>query len=323
MVIRFKEFAVNPVYLDEAVAKSGYNDEHATAHLWNKIVSHPNAAHFLKHPDNIRAEIEKAKKDKNHFLNVKDAPSEGFKGGVKNAAAVAGYYHELHHAAATVYALAKHPSFKQAVKRKLKARVAGGQKIKRDNLSPTWQHAGAKDGTSKADIEIGERDTEHFHPISLKKGDSQLMSAQPEEFHATYEHATSQHMKDNPKFKEHHKRAVMERVMQISKHLKAMAGARPEKQRMHRDKAQELINSIHEEHPDLIHQVAFEAATGHGKFGHGQPGTARHLVTSLGTGAHIHDTKTGQEPIQVGVPRIALPKGTGRPGNVKLDYSAE
>lgn len=320
MVIRFKEFARVPTVLNEASAKSGYNDEHAVAHLWNSITSHPNAKHLLKHVDNIKEEIEKAKKDKKHPLNVKNAPSEGFKGGVKNAEA---YYNELHHAAATVHGLANHPSFKEAVKRKLVAKVSGAKKIKSEQLSHTWQSSGAKDGTSKADIEIGERGSEHFHPISLKKGDSQLMSAQAEEFHATYEHATSEHMKDNPKFKEHHKKVVMEKVAQITKHLKAMAGAHPEKQRSHRDKAQGLIDSIHKDHPGLLHHVAFEAATGHGKFGHNQTGTARHLVTSLGTGAHIHDTHTGNEPIVIDtVPRVALPKGEGRPGNVKLDYRA-
>lgn len=317
MVIRFKEFAREPTVLNEASAKSGYNDEHAVAHLWNSITSHANAKHLLKSADNIKAEIEKAKKDKKHPLNAKNAPVQGFKRGIRNNQA---YYDELHHAAATVHGLANHPSFKEAVKKKLKAKVAGAKKIKSNELSDTWQSSGAKDGTSKADIEIGERGDEHFHPISLKKGDSQLMSAQPEEFHATYEHATSEHMKDNPKFTAEHKEAVMDKVRRIAKHLKSMAGAHPQKQRKHRDDAQELINSIHSEHPNLLHSVAFEAATGHGKFGHERTGTARHLVTSLGTSAHIHDTKTGNEPIHVEAPRVALPKGDGRPGNIKLDY---
>lgn len=320
MVTRFRNYIREQVSLNEAAAKSGYNDEHATAHLWNSIVSHANAAQLLKHPDNIKAEIEKAKKDKSHALNVKNAPVKGFKGGVRNAESAEGYYSELHHAAATIHGLANHPSFKEAVKRKLHAEVTGGNA--KSKLSSTWESHGAKNKTSKADIEIGERGSEHFHPISLKKGDSQLMSAQPEEFHATYEHATSEHMKENSKFKDHHKKVVMEKVAQISKHLKAMSGAHSDQQRKHRDKAQELMDSIHKDHPGLMQHVAFEAATGHGKFGHGQQGTARHLVTSMGASAHIHDTHTGNQPIEVGVPRIALPKGDGRPGNVKIDYRA-
>lgn len=304
-------------YLNEARG-SGYDDEHATAHLWNSITSHKNAKKLLGHKnaDAIKNEIEKAREDENHPLHHSNAPQKGFTGGNVNHDA---YYSELMHAANTVHAIANHPSFENAVKRKLKASVAGAA---RGKVSPLWIQNGAKNATSKADIVIGSKEEGEHHTISLKKGDSQLMSAQPEEFVATYDHATNEHMKTNPKFTEQHKKKIMGAIREVAKHMQKMNGKTPAKQTVLKNEAQEVVDAIHSAHPGLLKHVHFEAATGHGKFGYEGEGTARHLVTSTPDGAHVHDTITGHEPIIAGVPRIALPKGSGRPGNAKIDYKA-
>jgi len=304
-------------YILSEAKGSGYDDEHATVSLWNHVIGHPKQKQFLKSHQAIKDEIQKARTDKKHPLNFANATT-GFTGGKKSHHEES-YYRELEHAAGTVHGLANHPEFQDAVKVKAKAKVSGAS---RGKLSDTWKNSGAKNATSKADIEIGERGEEHHKTVSLKKGDSQLMSAQPEEFHATYEHATTAHMQANDKFTDEHKKSVMDRIAKVRKHLASMANATPEKQRKHRDKAQKIMNQIHDEHPDLLSHIHHEASTGHGKFGHHQEGTARFLVTSGSESAHVHDTETQHEPIVAGRPRIALPKGTGRPGNVKIDYRA-
>ena len=311
-----KQILENFILIIEAKG-SGYDDEHATVSVWNHVIGHKNEKKLIKSADAIHHEIDSAKKDSKHPLNFKNA-KEGFTGG-KKPEHESSYYNELHHAAETVHSLANHPGFKDSVKAKARAKVAGAS---RGKLSDTWKNAGAKNATSKADIEIGNRGESHHKSISLKKGDSQLMSAQPEELHATYEHATNEHMKSDKKFTAKHKEQVMKYVKKIKEHLSSMAGAKPEKQREHRDKAQALVNKIHDEHPNLLSHVHHEASTGHGKFGHGQEGSARYLVTSTPKGAHVHDTETNHEPIVAGRPRIALPKGSGRPGNAKIDYKA-
>ena len=309
------------MFITEASSKSGYNDEHATAHLWNHIVSSPDASKFLRHenPDLIRIEIERAKDDPSHPLNAKNAPKEGFHKGIRNEDA---YYNELHHAADAVHALANHPSFKEAVKNRLKANVAGNERV---NLSDLWKKNGSREGSAaaigKADIIIGNRSGVH-HAVSLKKGSAQLMSAGPQEFVSTYDHATDEHMKVNPEFKQQHKNEVMHAIRELSKHLNAMAGKKKSTQEKMAKEGDTLIKAIHDKHPGLAKHVHFEAATGHGKFGYGEPGTARYLVTSKASGSHVHDTLTNSEPIIASVPRISLPKTEGGPGVVRADYRA-
>lgn len=309
-------------FITEAAA-SGYSDEYALATMWDHAVSHPEASRLLSHPDHLHREIEAAKKDKKHPLNFANA-HDGFTGG-KKPEHEAAYYNELRHAAYAVHGMASHPSFKKAVSQKYQARVTGSEK---GELSDTWKNSGAKNRTSKADIVL-------THPkkpkerigISLKKGDSQLMSAEPNEFHATYSHALAEHAKTNNGFTQQHHREVMSHVEKIQSNLNAMqhTNDRTELHRL-RDEAQQHLDDIHDKHPGLLQHVAHEASTGHGKFGHGATGTATHLVTTMaGQEPHIHDTETNNQPIEVKKPRIALPKGkkkdgTNRPGNVKLDY---
>jgi len=314
--------------LQEAT-KSGYSDEHALSALWNHAVTHPEASRLLSSPEHLHREIEAAKKDKKHPLNFANA-TDGFTGG-KKPEHEAAYYNELRHAAHAVHGMANHPSFKKAVAQKYQARVTGSEA---GQLSDTWKSSGAKNTTSKADIVLSHpKKPEERMGISLKKGDSQLMSAEPNEFHATYSHAVAQHAKANRGFTAQHHREVMGHVEKIQSNLNAMqyTNDRNELHRL-RDEAQQHMNDIHEKHPGLLQHVAHEAATGHGKFGHGETGTATHLVTTIaGQAPHIHDTETNNQPIKVGIPRIALPKGKknkkksdeNRPGNVKMDYETK
>lgn len=315
-------------FITEARA-GGYDDEHALVHLWNNVTSHPEAKKMISHPDAglIQQEIEKAKKDPKHPLNAARAPAAGFTGG--NTENHEAYYKELHHAASTVHALANHPTLKKAALAGAQAEVTGASS--KGKLSDLWKKHGAGNATSKADIKINHKTKTGTtsYPVSLKKGDAQLMSAQPEEFGATYEHAFNEHMKQNPQLTQKHKKKVMDRVEKIKTNLRAMKTAPREEHHALAAEAQAHLDAIHKDHPDLLKHVAYEASTGHGKFGHGQEGTARLLVTSLPDGAHIHDTETNNEPIVTKHPRIGLPKNSSdpkkprRPGVMRLDYIAK
>lgn len=298
---------------------SGYDDEHALVNVWNHAVSHPEDARLLSHPKHLHAEIEKAKSDPTHPLNFANQ-TEGFTSGKKPEHETA-YYNELHHAANAVVGMANHPSFKTAVKKKMKAKVAGAS---RGALSAIWKKHGAKNATSKADVTIGEG--KGSIGVSLKKGDAQLMSAESNELRATYEHAANRHAQENPAFTEEHKRDVNTTIDQIGKHMEAMKGADRATQIAHRDAAQKLADGLHSRHPGLMKHVAYEAATGEGKFGGaGSSGSASVLISTHKDGMpHIHDVNTNREPIEVKPRlRISLPKGKGRSGNAKLDYTAK
>jgi len=309
-------------YLTEALA-SGYSDEHALARVWNHAVQHKDAKNLLSSHANLKAEIEKAKTDTSHPLNFANQ-TEGFTGGEKKPEHEEAYYKELHHAAHAVAGFTQHPAFKDAIKNKEKAQVSGADA---GSVSDTWKKHGAKNATSKADVRIGKIG------LSLKKGAAQLMSAESNELRATYDHATTQHMKANPNFTDEHKKNVMDKIHQIGKHMESMKGADMATQKQHQAHAQKLADEIHNDHPGLMDHVSHEAATGQGKFGgEGSTGSADVLVTThSGAVPHIHDVKTNNSPIKVKPRlRIALPKGrdkeTGlgtRGGNAKLDYSTK
>ena len=306
-------------FLSEATS-SGYNDEHAFTHLWNHVVSSPEARQHFAHDnaDTIRLEIEKAKDDITHPLNAHNAPKEGFTNGKRDHEA---YYKELHHVADAVHAVANHPSFQAAVKKKMKARAVGGD---RGVLTDVWKKNGSKPNTaaatSKSDVIIGDHTTDDHHSISLKKGKAQLMSAEPEEMLATYDHATNEHMKTNRHFKHEDKEHVMGAIRAVAEHMHATKNKSKAKQIGMLKEAQAVIDAVHEAHPGLLKHIHHEAATGHGKFGYGQKGTARHIVTIRENSSHVHDTLTNHEPIIAGKVRLALPKYEGRPANAKVEY---
>lgn len=303
----FKVFVKEEMLLIEA-AKSGFSDEHALAKVWN---------HVSGKNKNAMEEVQKAETDKKHPLHFDNQDHEGFTGGKKEEHHRAAYYAEMHHAAKAVESIRKHPAFKKAHAEGHKAEVKG---TARGKLSHTWTKNGAKNATSKEDIRIGS------HRVSLKKGDSQLMSAESAETRAIYEHATHKAVEHGHMTHEQAEE-VRKKISKVAKHMEDMKHETDRKKKeKHKVDAQKHIEEIHSKHPELIHHVAHEAATGHGKFGgHNSEGSARFLVTTTNTGkTHIHDTKTDHEPITYGtIPRVALPKSSKpgkRGGNLKLDY---
>lgn len=318
----FKQFISEQTILTEEKV-GAYSDEHAHARVWNHMTS-LGIAHDKKA---MIAEFNKAKKDKKHPLHFDNAKDhEGFVGGKKTAAHKEAYHREHENAIHTVHALATHPEFKSAVKGKHQARVMGASS---GELSPLWKSHGAKNATSKADIAIINPKSEKGEGIriSMKKGGgSQLMSAGPEETAAVYHHAANEMLNTHPDYKklpEKKKKeihaGIMAHVATIGKSLNAMKTAPREKLAGHKNKAQNAIDTVHNEHPSLNHFIRKEATTGKGKFGEGSPHAASYIVKSAAGKKEPVVKNVDDMDFSGPKPRAALPKGTGRSGNVKVD----
>lgn len=311
-MIKFSQFLSEEDLIVEAGKASGYSDEHAFVHTWNHMVK-KGIAHDK---EAMHKEIDDAQKDENHPLNHQNISSEGFKGGDKKNSSKESYTKEMHHAADTIHTVATHPDFKGAVENKHEATVAGASHGK---VSDSWGSHGAKNATSKADIKIG---TEH--KLSYKKsGGSQLMSAEPAETKATYHHVASE-MKKEGKITNEQESSMKEHANKVSEHLAAMKTAKTTAEKVsHKEAAQKHIDAIHSEHPEVNNYAHHEAASGNHKFGKGGEGAATHILSSYNhkTGSaglhHVNEYKHGT--MKTSHPRVALPKGDGRPGNVKID----
>jgi len=321
-MINFKNFNAED-YIVEAKSGTSYSDEHAHARIWNHMTGLGIAHDKAK----MQKEFAKAKTDKTHPLHFSKAPDEGFVGGKKTNAAKESYHQEHENAIHTVHALANHPDFKEAIKKKHKAVVMGNQK---GEVSDTWKKYGAtKGGTSKSDVAIKDPNDEHHHGLKLsmkKGGGSQLMSGGPEENAAVHHHAAHEMLSKHPSYKDLPEKRktkihqeIMNHIHHVSSQLNAMKNASKEKQTQHREIAQHHLDTIHNQHPALNHYVRKEAATGRGKFGEGSAHAASYLVKSASHGGDAEVKHVDKHDWSGPKPRAALPKGEGRSGNVKSD----
>lgn len=312
--------------INEAKSGVSYNDEHAHANIWNHMVS-KGIAHDKPA---MMKELEKSKKDKTHPLHFSKAEDKGFTGGKKTKEAEHSYHSEHETAVHTIHALANHPDFKKAIKEKHNAKVMGGE---RGTVSHTWiKHGATKGATSKADVSIHDpkKDNHAGIKLSMKKGGgSQLMSGGPEENAAVHDHAAREMLNNHPKYKnlpqskkEEIHSHIMKDMNNVSKHLNAMKTSSREKMIHHRNEAQKSIDAAHDRHPELNHFVRKEATTGEGKFGKGSAQAASHLVKSSTAGKEAKVSHVDKQNYEGPRPRVALPKGEGRSGNVKSDEKA-
>lgn len=311
-------------FIKEEEDKGKYSDEHAHANLFNHMVK-LGKGHDR---DAINRELESAKTDENHPLHFKNVSSEGFPGKKKDEKHREAYHRELATAADTIHALHHHPDFKTAIKEKHVAKVLGAEKGK---VSDTWKkHGATKGATSKADVSIVNPNdkTGSGLKLSMKKGaGSQLMSAGSEETNAAHDVAAREMLNHHPKYKdlsnkekEEHHAHIMGKIKEVGKHVDAMKGASREQQQEHKKAGQAALDHVHDQYPELLHHLRKEAATGRGKFGEHSPMAASYLVKSTqgkkkANITHVDNVDFGNGPR----PRVALPKGEGRPGNVKLD----
>ena len=81
---------------------------------------------------------------------------------------------------------------------------------------------------------------------------------------------------------------------------------------------QQILDEVHATYPQLLQYVYKEALSGCGKFGENSDYSANYLITS-GHYGNIPSIFRVNEIEAIQTPRIALPKGVSRPGNVKID----
>ena len=312
-----------------------YSEEHAHRKLWNHFISHG------KHGKEVRQaildkeydkaleimtnEVQYSKTDSKHPLHFDNA-KRGFsakKG--KQDADLDTYHKELDDAVRGVHALAAQKKMRGAVEGRHSARVTGGSDPNA-KLSKTWKGAGGKNVTPKGDLEIyNAKNPKERRGISMKKGGgAQLASAESGELLATYKAASKSYAQrfHGDKSKEERKKIqqdIMNRIGRVADANVAMKTAgRDEKQAL-KVSAQDVLDGLHDTHPNLTRHVSQVSTSGDAKFGgRNAPGTAGVVLTGA-TPKSAATAKPAEQQASAR-PRQALPKGDNRPGNVKVDY---
>jgi hypothetical protein len=330
------------------IVEGKYSDEHAHRKVWNhfmvhkkhgkEVRGHLDSGDHDKALEHMKSEVEKAKKDPKHPLSFEKS-KRGFTG-TKESGDKSSYHKELDNAVHGVHALAtKDRRTSNAAKQRKPMRVTGAGK---SDLTKEWKKSGAKNQTPKRDLEIHDpKNKKYGIGISQKKsGGSQLMSAGPEETHATIKHAAKKLAKSmikSGKSKEEAsavKSDIEKRSSRASRAIKAMERGSRERKDALKKVAQRHIDKMHDAHPHLAKHIGSEASSGEGKYGKkvsAGSGRAEILLKNADVGkkksAEVHDIKHRERSGVGGKLRAAMPKsdkvnpktGKTRSGNVKLD----
>ena len=275
-----------------------YNDEHATAAVWN----HAATKKIHGDVDKMHAEIAKAKSDPTHPLSFENASNEGFKGKEKTEEARKDYYQKLHKAAYSVQAM--HDSANSNMKRHIKI----GSKMyihgaEHGHLSELYKKHYGKDyhpgaATAKTDLRVGEKDDKSAGFISLKdESGGQIASGGHQEFGAIHD-AGARAMLDNhpayrhlsPSEKEAHHKKIMHHVKKIQDIMHK--GYNPDNEEDYKSKVNELRQhneELHKKYPHLWHETRHEAVSGAQKFEKQEDGTdSPHVATDIVQHAKIN-----------------------------------
>lgn len=312
-----------------------YSEEHAHRKLWNHFISHRRHGQEVRQAildkdydkalEIMTTEVQYSKTDPNHPLHF-DKAKRGFsaKHGKRNTDLDI-YHKELDDAVRGVHALASQKKLRGAVEGRHSARVTGGSDPNA-KLSRTWKGAGGKNVTPKGDLEIyNAKNPKERRGISMKKGGgAQLASAESGELLATYKAASKSFVQrfHGDKSKEERNRIrqdIMNRIQRVADANVAMKDAgRDEKQAL-KVSAQDILDGLHDNHPNLTRHVSQVSTSGDTKFGgRNAPGTAGVVLTGA-TPKSAATAKPAEQQVSA-KPRQALPKGDNRPGNVKVDY---
>lgn len=293
-----------------------HNEEHAVKRVWNHFSSMDPKTKKGHDRDSMLAEIDKSEKDESHPLHVKHAEDHEFAGKISGNDEKQGtsesrkkarstYYQNMRDAVHTVHALRSHPDFHDHWKDGDSMEHSG--KVKPE-LSKHYKGHGVQGAgaTSKGDALIirSKKGTKGVKAISFKKtGGSQLMSSSPAEFEAVVSHAMKKAKIHTP-----------ENAARLSKARKHMDAGR-------HDHAAKIVNKIHDDHPELIHHIVEEAATGNGKFAT-EEGRATH-VAEIGKDAKVMTSKeflkTHRDPISRLRLRIRSSKHGGKKSTASLE----
>jgi len=312
------------------------HDEDSQSKLWNYFIANTDnkkirdlilSNDFEEAEKEIKKEVEKAKTDPEHPLNFKNAGDEEFS---KKEGRQSGdeeiYNNFLDDSISGVLALSKQKKLRSAIEKGLPSRVTGSGQ---EELSKRFKSAGGTDKTPKGDLEVYDPDNPKYRVgVSMKKGaGAQLASAEGGELKGMYKIAARDYVRrfHSDKSKEE-RRAIEKEIMSDAERLSAIgrlqktAGEAPdtEKQKQSlKNVSQGISDKLIDKYPQFERLLSQVATSGKGKF-RGDGGTAGLVLTGKNKNKEASAKPAGQQPSAK--PRLALPKGSGRPGNLKIDY---
>ena len=326
----FKEF----VLICEKLNKT--HDEDSQSKLWNYFIANSEnkkirdlilSNDFEEAEREIKKEVENAKNDAKHPLNFKNAGDEEFskKEGREDSDEEI-YNNFLDDSISGVLALSKQKKLRSAIEKGLPSRVTGSGQ---EELSKRFKTAGGTDKTPKGDLEVYDPDNPKYRVgVSMKKGaGAQLASAEGGELKGMYKIAARDYVRrfHSDKSKEE-RRAIEKEIMSDAERLSAIgrlqktAGEAPnsDKQKQSlKNVSQGISDKLIDKYPQFERLLSQVATSGKGKF-RGAGGTAGVVLTGKNKSKEASAKPAEQQPSAK--PRLALPKGSGRPGNLKIDY---
>ena len=326
----FKEF----ILICEKLNKT--HDEDSQSKLWNYFIANSEnkkirdlilSNDFEEAEKEIKKEVEKAKTDPEHPLNFKNAGDEEFSKKEGRQDSDEGTYNDfLDDSISGVMALSKQKKLRSAIEKGLPSRVTGSGQ---EELSKRFKTAGGTDKTPKGDLEVYDPDNPKYRVgVSMKKGaGAQLASAEGGELKGMYKIAARDYVRrfHSDKSKEE-RRAIEKEIMSDAERLSAIgrlqktAGEAPnsDKQKQSlKNVSQGISDKLIDKYPQFERLLSQVATSGKGKF-RGAGGTAGVVLTGKNKSKEASAKPAEQQPSAK--PRLALPKGSGRPGNLKIDY---
>jgi hypothetical protein len=312
------------------------HDENSQSKLWNYFIANPDntkirdlilSKDFGEAEKEIKKEIEAAKKDPKHPLNFKNAENGEFaKAQGREPGDEKPYNDFLDDSVSGLLALSKQKKLRSSIEKGFPSRVTGSGSAE---LSKRFKGAGGVDKTPKGDLEIYNPDNpKDRRGISMKKGvGAQLASAEGGELKGMYKIAAKEYVKkfhgDKPK---EERQKIEKEIMNDAERLSAIGrlqktageASDPEKQKQSlKNVSQGLSDKLLDKYPQFKRLLSQVATSGKGKF-KGDEGTAGLVLTGKTKGKGADAIPSEQQ--KSARPRLALPKGSNRPGNLKIDY---
>lgn len=326
----FKEF----VFICEKLNKT--HDENSQSKIWNYFIANTNntkirdlilSKDFEEAEKEIKKEVEKAKKDPDHPLNFNNAGEEEFaKAQGRETSDEEPYNNFLDDSVSGLLALSKQKKLRGAIEKGFPSRVTGSGAA---DLSKKFKTAGGVDKTPKGDLEIYNPDNpKDRRGISMKKGaGAQLASAEGGELKGMYKIAAQKFVKrfHGDKTKEERQKIEKE-IMDDAERLSAIGRLQKtaedapdtDKQKQSlKDVSQGISDKLLDKYPQFERLLSQVATSGKGKF-KGDEGTAGIVLTGKNKDKEASAKPSEQQ--KSARPRLALPKGRNRPGNLKIDY---
>jgi hypothetical protein len=326
----FKEF----IFICEKLNKT--HDENSQSKIWNYFIANTDnttirdlllSKDFEEAEKEIKKEVEKAKKEPDHPLNFNNAGEEEFaKAQGRESSDEEPYNNFLDDSISGLLALSKQKKIRGAIEKGFPSRVTGSGAA---DLSKKFKTAGGVDKTPKGDLEIYNPDNpKDRRGISMKKGaGAQLASAEGGELKGMYKIAAQKFVKrfHSDKTKEERQKIEKE-IMDDAERLSAIGRLQKtaddapdsDKQKQSlKDVSQGISDKLLDKYPQFERLLSQVATSGKGKF-KGDEGTAGIVLTGKNKDKEASAKPSEQQ--KSARPRLALPKGRNRPGNLKIDY---